>query len=78
MSKSTGRRQVFRGTSGSPGKCRELTLRCAWLCRWGPAKSHSDLWREHISDVGVGNLDVVGFVDVTLRGVFGTWVRRPG
>lgn len=45
-------------------------LRYAWVCRWGPAKSHSDLWREHISDVGVGNLDVVGFADVT---VWGLW-----
>lgn len=47
------------------------------MCRWGPAKSHSDLWREHISDVGVGNLAMVGFADVPLHEVFGTWVRRP-
>lgn len=55
-----------------------MPRRHAWVCGWGIAKSHADAWREHISEVGMGNLDVARYADRALHGVSGTWVRRPG
>ena len=68
MSERTGHSQVFRGTLTSPGECHTLQV-CLGVQLGHFQESPRCLEGAHV-DMGLGNLNVVGYADMALHGIF--------